>query len=220
MPEMNKVQTNIPNQGFNPVTALSNKLNKAAGSFGEVGAARVHTQAAMKMQGIQHAHELTLQGNEHGHEIHKIITQGAVDMENNAANNRHERRQAILTHNNNMQKMATEHHNATGFMKTLRTHAEPGTEATFSHGNINATFTTKKKAAKAAPAQEAPAQEAPAQPAPAAPEAAPEKPKRYAYNHPVTGQLMWGDTPGGPKGTAKKTAKKAAPKKAAPKKKR
>jgi hypothetical protein len=165
---MNKMNVNIPAHNWNPVSALSNKLNKGASSLNSKGASFIGMAHAEKMQGKQHEHEKNMQSSQQGHEIHSIIAQGAVDMENNAANNRHERRQAVLTHNQGMEKMAQEHHNATGFMETLRSHAEPGTEASFGHGNINASFTLKNKKTKAAK-QEASVESTPATPAPSAP---------------------------------------------------
>ena len=108
---MNKAAVHINDSGFNPITALSNKMNQVANNMGARGQNALNVKAAVHMQGKQHEHELTMQSNQHGHEIHKVIAQGAIDLENNSQNNRHERRMAVLSHNNGMEASAAAHHN-------------------------------------------------------------------------------------------------------------
>jgi hypothetical protein len=112
MPQMNKATHNIQSQGWNPVTALSNKLGSAASSANSKAGGFMHMAVSQKMQGAQHEHEKIMQGAQHEHEKKVILTQGGVDMEKDALNNRHERRMAVLNHNKTMEKIATEHNNA------------------------------------------------------------------------------------------------------------
>jgi hypothetical protein len=81
MPEMNKMNANIPAQNWNPVSALSNKMNKGASSLNATGKGIIGMAHAEKMQGSQHEHERTMQGAQHGHEAHLATIGGAVDIE-------------------------------------------------------------------------------------------------------------------------------------------
>ena len=155
------------------------------------------------MQGAQHAHELTMQENEHGHQV-KMAVVGHV-LGQDAADRAHGRN--------------------THFFDAVNKHSEGGTPVKMTFGDTKLDYTRKAakvRAPKVAPAKQRGPQlmgmpiniatagtpAAPASPAVAA------KTQKYAHRDPVTKKISgYKDYPQEPIATKKATAKKAAPKK-------
>jgi len=81
MPQMNKAGHSIQSQGWNPITAVSNKIGSAGSSLSSKAGGFMQVAAAQKMQGAQHEHERLMQGAQHEHEKHQTLVGGAVDIE-------------------------------------------------------------------------------------------------------------------------------------------
>jgi hypothetical protein len=81
MPQMNKAGHSIQSQGWNPITAVSNKIGNAGSSLSSKAGGFMQVAAAQKMQGAQHEHERLMQGAQHEHEKHQTLVGGAVDIE-------------------------------------------------------------------------------------------------------------------------------------------
>ena len=154
------------------------------------------------MQGAQNEHELTMQGNQHGHEVNMAVVGHVLGQD--AANRSHKRN--------------------THFFEAVNKHSEGGTGVKLGFGDTKLEYTrkaSKPRTPKASPAKQQGPQlvgmplniatagtpAAPASPAVAA------KTQKYAHRDPVTNKIShYEDTPQVIK-PAKKTAKKAAPKK-------
>ena len=154
------------------------------------------------MQGAQNEHELTMQGNQHGHEVNMAVVGHVLGQD--AANRSHKRN--------------------THFFEAVNKHSEGGTGVKLDFGDTKLEYTrkaSKPRTPKASPAKQQGPQlvgmplniatagtpAAPASPAVAA------KTQKYAHRDPVTNKIShYEDTPQVLK-PAKKTAKKAASKK-------
>ena len=154
------------------------------------------------MQGVQHAHELTMQERQHGHDVNMAVVGHVLGQD--AADRSHKRN--------------------THFFEAVNKHSEGGTGVKLGFGDTKLEYTrkaSKPRSPKASPAKQQGPQlvgmplniatagkpAAPASPAVAA------KTQKYAHRDPVTNKIShYEDTPQVIK-PAKKTAKKAAPKK-------
>ena len=161
-----------------------------------------HSILQSGMQGAEHAHELTMQERQHGHDVNMAVVGHVLGQD--AADRAHGRN--------------------THFFDSVNKHAEGGTAVSMGFGDTKLDYTrkaSKARAPKASPAKPRGPQlvgmpiniatagtpAAPASPAVAA------KTQKYAHRDPVTNKIShYEDTPQVLK-PAKKTAKKAAPKK-------
>ena len=154
------------------------------------------------MQGAEHAHELTMQERQQGHDVNMAVVGHVLGQD--AADRSHKRN--------------------THFFEAVNKHSEGGTGVKLGFGDTKLEYT--RKASKPRPPKASPAKQqgpqlvgmplniatagtpaAPASPAVAA------KTQKYAHRDPVTNKIShYEDTPQVIK-PAKKTAKKAAPKK-------
>jgi hypothetical protein len=180
MPDLNAAPVQFGQSTWNPGTALSNKLgggNKSRSGGGITG------------QLVQHSLNKDLATHIGSIESNLSAQQSGERMTENAATHRHEIRKTVLEHNNDLAKTAIVHHNsqeairtqsgltikegaaahanAVDLMGRLSKLSEGGTEVGFTHGNVKASFTRKKRAPKAPKMQQPPAQEAPAETPPA-----------------------------------------------------
>ena len=161
-----------------------------------------HSILQSGMQGAEHAHELTMQERQQGHDVNMAVVGHVLGQD--AADRAHGRN--------------------THFFDSVNKHAEGGTAVSMGFGDTKLDYTrkaSKARAPKASPAKPRGPQlvgmpiniatagtpAAPASPAVAA------KTQKYAHRDPVTNKIShYEDTPQVLK-PAKKTAKKAAPKK-------
>jgi len=187
---MNSSPANHGSSTWNPVEALTRKLSekvqkKAAENQGGMQKAQ-SLDHATQMQANQHDHDLKMlvaghvlgkdaaeQAHGHTMKLETLRGKNAVSLsqteaegrlKEQVAGQRHEKRMAVLNHNNTMEQAAQSHHLATGWLGSTLRHAEGGSPISVSHNGISASFVKKTPKQKAeAPAQEAPAQEAPAE---------------------------------------------------------
>lgn len=181
MPDMNLSPVEFGHSTWNPGTALSNKLGKGGSSRSGMG---------LTGQLVQHSLNKDLATHIGGIESNLSAQQSGERMKENAATNRHEIRKIALehrlglekeavVHSNSMERLRGEssakvsegeaaHKNAVDLMGRLSKAAASGSDISFAHGDVKASFTRKQRTPKAVKTESAPMQEAPVQEAPAA----------------------------------------------------
>jgi hypothetical protein len=195
MGQMNMARAGHGNSTENPFDSLGKAIAGRSNNM-------QHSILQSGMQGAEHAHELTMQERQHGHDVNMAVVGHVLGQD--AADRAHGRN--------------------THFFDSVNKHAEGGTGIKIGFGDTNLEYTrkaSKPRAPKASPAKPKGPQlvgmpiniatagtpAAPASPAVAA------KTQKYAHRDPVTNKIShYEDTPQVLK-PAKKTAKKAAPKK-------
>lgn len=195
MGQMNMAHAGHGNSTENPFDSLGKAIAGRSNNM-------QHAILQSGMQGAQNEHELTMQGNQHGHEVNMAVVGHVLGQD--AANRSHKRN--------------------THFFEAVNKHSEGGTGVKLGFGDTKLEYTrktSKPRTPKASPAKQQGPQlvgmplniatagtpAAPASPAVAA------KTQKYAHRDPVTNKIShYEDTPQVLK-PAKKTAKKAAPKK-------
>jgi hypothetical protein len=194
MGQMNMVRAGHGNSTENPFDSLGKAIAGRSNNM-------QHAILQSGMQGAQHAHELTMQENEHGHQVNMAVVGHVLGQD--AADRAHGRN--------------------THFFDAVNKHAEGGTGVKLGFGDTNLEYTrksSKPRAPKASPAKPQgpqlvgmPINIATAG-KPAAPAAPVAKTQKYAHRDPVTKKISgYKDYPQEPIATKKATAKKAAPKK-------
>jgi hypothetical protein len=199
MGQMNMVRAGHGSSTENPFDSLGKAIAGRSNNM-------QHSILQSGMQGAEHAHELTMQERQHGHDVNMAVVGHVLGQD--AADRAHTRN--------------------THFFDSVNKHAEGGTPVSMGFGDTKLDYT--RKAAKVrAPKATAAKPRGPenigmpiniaAASKPAAKEAPAEKKPRYAHRDPVTNKIShYEDTP--QVLAAKKSAKKAAVKKAATKKKK
>jgi hypothetical protein len=195
MGQMNMVRAGHGSSTENPFDSLGKAIAGRSNNM-------QHSILQSGMQGAEHAHELTMQERQHGHDVNMAVVGHVLGQD--AADRAHGRN--------------------THFFDSVNKHAEGGTAVSMGFGDTKLDYTrkaSKARAPKASPAKPRGPQlvgmpiniatagtpAAPASPAVAA------KTQKYAHRDPVTNKIShYEDTPQVLK-PAKKTAKKAAPKK-------
>jgi hypothetical protein len=195
MGQMNMARAGHGNSTENPFDSLGKAIAGRSNNM-------QHSILQSGMQGAEHAHELTMQERQHGHDVNMAVVGHVLGQD--AADRAHGRN--------------------THFFDSVNKHAEGGTAVSMGFGDTKLDYTrkaSKARAPKASPAKPKGPQlvgmpiniatagtpAAPASPAVAA------KTQKYAHRDPVTNKIShYEDTPQVLK-PAKKTAKKAAPKK-------
>jgi hypothetical protein len=195
MGQMNMARAGHGNSTENPFDSLGKAIAGRSNNM-------QHSILQSGMQGAEHAHELTMQERQQGHDVNMAVVGHVLGQD--AADRAHGRN--------------------THFFDSVNKHAEGGTAVSMGFGDTKLDYTrkaSKARAPKASPAKPRGPQlvgmpiniatagtpAAPASPAVAA------KTQKYAHRDPVTNKIShYEDTPQVLK-PAKKTAKKAAPKK-------
>ena len=197
MPDLNPSPVQFGQSTWNPGTALSNKLGGGNRSRG----------GGLTSQLVQHSLNKDLATHIGAIESNLSTQQSGERMAENAATHRHEIRKTVLQHNNDLEKTAVVHHNSQEALRTqsgltvtegaaahanavdlmgrLSKLSEGGTEVGFTHGDVKASFTRRKRAPKAPKMQQPPAQETPAEP-----QEAPEPKGAAVGRDPKTGRAI------------------------------
>jgi hypothetical protein len=174
MPDLNPAPVEFGHSTWNPGTALSNKLG---------GGNKSRSGGGITSQLVQHSLNKDLATHIGTIESNLSTQQSGERMAENAATHRHEIRKTVLQHNNDLEKTAVVHHNSQEALRTqsgitikegaaahanavdlmgrLSKLSEGGTEVGFTHGDVKATFTRKKRAPKSAKLQQPSTQETP-----------------------------------------------------------
>jgi len=192
MGQMNMAHAGHGNSTENPFDSLGKAIAGRSNNM-------QHAILQSGMQGAEHAHELTMQERQQGHDVNMAVVGHVLGQD--AADRSHKRN--------------------THFFEAVNKHSEGGTGVKLGFGDTKLEYT--RKASKPRPPKASPAKQqgpqlvgmplniatagTPASPAVAA------KTQKYAHRDPVTNKIShYEDTPQVIK-PAKKTAKKAAPKK-------
>ena len=196
MGQMNMAHAGHGNSTENPFDSLGKAIAGRSNNM-------QHAILQSGMQGAEHAHELTMQERQQGHEVNMAVVGHVLGQD--AADRSHKRN--------------------THFFEAVNKHSEGGTGVKLGFGDTKLEYTrkaSKPRSPKASPAKQQGPQlvgmplniatagkpAAPASPAVAA------KTQKYAHRDPVTKKISgYKDYPQEPIATKKATAKKAAPKK-------